>query len=252
MTYWHESRMLLGDAETTGVDPHRDRIVTFCLVEGGRGQKPVTHNWLIDPGIEISEGAAKVHGISTQHARTHGRPASRAIREIAEQVLSATESGVPFVGFNCSFDLTMLWAETQRHCPDLSDGLAHVQPVVDGFVLDKWVDKFRKGSRKLVDVARHYGIELSEQDAHGAEADAIAAGRVAWAIANRWQGVQIPLGELHRLQVEQKREQAESFGKYLVKQGKVDDVAREWPIQPAPTGWGPDQLPVHEPESVPA
>lgn len=240
---WHESRMLLGDAETTGIDPHRDRIVTFCLIEGGRGQKPVTRNWLIDPIIEISEGAAKVHGISTQHARTHGRPAATAIREIAEHVLSATGSGVPFVGYNCSFDLTMLWAESKRHCPDLSDALAVVAPVVDPFVLDKWADRYRKGSRKLIDTARHYGIALSEEEAHGAEADAIAAGRVGWAIAHKWAGASGPAMDIHRLCVEQNRAQADSFGKYLTKQGKPDDVSREFPVAPAPPGWTPEQLP---------
>lgn len=240
---WHTGRLCLADAETTGVDPHRDRIVTFALIEGGRGQKPVSRNWLVDPGIEISEGATKIHGITSEHARAHGRPAVRAIREICEHVLSATQSGIPFVGFNCSFDLTMLWAESQRHCPDLTAAVASVAPVVDGFVLDKWVDKYRKGSRKLVDVARHYGIELSEQDAHGAEADALAAGRVAWAIANRWKGAQISLRELHQLQVNEKHAQAESFAAYLVKQGKPDDVSRDWPIQAPPPGWDPKQLP---------
>jgi DNA polymerase-3 subunit epsilon len=241
--------MLLGDCESTGVDPHRDRIVTFALIEGGRGQKPLTHNWLINPGIPISDGAAKVHGITNQHAQAHGRPPQTAIREIAEQVLSATASGVPFIGFNCPFDLTMLWAETMRHCPDLSDPLRHVAPVIDPFVLDKWADKWRKGSRKLIDVARHYGIELSEQDAHGAEADALAAGRVAWAIANKWPGATGPAMAVHALCVEQKRAQAESFGAYLVKQGKPDDVSRDFPIQPPPPGWTPEQLPEpREPE----
>ena len=49
--------------------------------------------------------------------------------------------------------------------------------------------------------------------------------------------------ELHDFLVGEKRAQAESFGKYLLKQGKTDDVSREWPIQPAPDGWAPDQLP---------
>ena len=37
--------------------------------------------------------------------------------------------------------------------------------VVDTFVLDKAVDTYRKGSRKLIDVARHYGVELTEAEA---------------------------------------------------------------------------------------
>jgi DNA polymerase-3 subunit epsilon len=235
--------MLLGDAESTGVDPHRDRIVTFCLIEGGPGHKPLAHNWLIATDVDISEGAAKVHGITTEHARTHGRPAATAIREIADHILSATGTGIPFIAYNAPFDLTMLWAETRRHCPDLSEPLARVAPVIDPFVLDKWVDRYRKGSRKLIDTARHYGINLTEDDAHGAEADARAAGNVAWAIANRHAGATGNAMDVHRICVEQKRIQGDSFGAYLIKKGDRDDAVRDFPIVPPPADWSPDQLP---------
>ena len=32
MKSWHEGRLALFDLETTGVDPHRDRIVTSAIV----------------------------------------------------------------------------------------------------------------------------------------------------------------------------------------------------------------------------
>ena len=241
---WHENPMLLGDAETTGVQPHLDRIVTFALIDARRGRPPAIREWLVNPGIDIPKGASDIHGITTDRARDEGADPAVAIPEIADIVIEQTRAGVPFVGFNCVYDLTMLHAETVRYgTPAQAEALARVRPVIDVFVLDKWADKWRKGSRKLVDVARHYGVELSELDAHGAAADALAAGRVGWHIAQRYPGAQMDPFELHDFLVGEKREQAESFGKYLLKQGKPDDVSREWPIQPAPDGWTPDQLP---------
>ncbi|MGG5257490.1 exonuclease domain-containing protein [Phycicoccus avicenniae] len=242
---WHTGPLALFDLETTGVDPHRDRIVTAAVITAGGGRPTQNREWLVNPGIDIPEGAAAIHGITTDLAQSDGTDARDGVWEIADTLLACINAGGrPVVGHNITYDLTMLFAECVRHGHDsYAEQLTRVRPVIDTFVLDKWADKFRKGSRKLVDVARHYGVELSEIDAHGAAADALAAGRVAWHIAQRYPGAQMDPLELHDFLVEEKRYQAESFGKYLVKQGKVDDVAREWPIQPFPAGWSPEQLP---------
>lgn len=241
---WHQGRMCLFDLETTGVDPHRDRIVTAAVILAGGGQPTVTREWLVAPTIPISEGAAAIHGVTNEHAQQHGQDPAAAVVEISEGVLEATQSGIPVVGHNVTYDLTMLLAETMRvDDPGMVHALRQVRPVIDTLVLDKWADKWRKGSRKLVDVARHYGVTLTDEDAHGAAADALAAGRLAWRIAQKYPGCQMDARELHDFLVTEKRDQAESFGRYLAKQGKTDDVARSWPIQEFPTGWMPDQLP---------
>jgi DNA polymerase-3 subunit epsilon len=254
---WHNGRLALFDLESTGIDPHRDRIVTAAVIEAGAGAKTLPHEWLANPGIPIPEGAAQIHGVTTQHAQTHGRLPVSVVKEIAEQLIDCTINGVPVVGHNVTYDLTMLTAELHRHGhTSLASLMATIRPVVDTLILDKWLDPWRPkqptarrkdpakcGSRTLVDCARLYRVDLSEVDAHGAAADAIAAGRIAWRMANDTPGLQIPLDELHDFQVQLKREQAESFGAYLVKQGKPDDVSREWPIQSPPPGWTPEQLP---------
>lgn len=245
---WHTGPLALFDLETTGVDPHRDRIVTAAIIHVIPGQKPITHEWLLDPGIPIPDGAAAVHGISTDFAQHNGRAAAAGVFDIASTLVALSLHDVPIVGHNVTYDLTMLWAECMRHghreeVTALED-LATEGCVVDTFVLDKAVDTYRKGSRKLVDVAAHYGIALTEAEAHGATADALAAGRIAWVIAQRHPHlVQRAAKDLHAWQVMEKRGQAESFGRYLRKQGKPDDVAREWPIQNPPADWSPDQLP---------
>jgi DNA polymerase-3 subunit epsilon len=108
-------------------------------------------------------------------------------------------------------------------------------------------------------------VQLTEEDAHGAAADALAAGRLAWRLATqpdrfaqfdgprgveRINPAQWPLDRLHTWQAETKRAQADSFAAYLTRQGKPDDVSRSWPIQEPPPGWAPEQLPepAEEPE----
>lgn len=241
---WHTGRLALFDLETTGVDPHRDRIVTAAVIMAGGGIGTDTANWTVNPGIPIPDGAAAIHGVTTEQARAHGGDPAVAAADLATRLLDAVSYGYPVVGHNVVYDLTMLVAECVRHGHHgLAGQLRAIEPVVDTFVLDKWVDTYRKGPRKLVDVTAHYGVALAAEDAHGAAADALAAGRLAWCIAQKYPGVQVPLAELHDLQVEQKRAQAESFGAYLTKQGKTDDVSREWPVQSPPPGWSPDQLP---------
>lgn len=277
---WHLERMLLGDAESTGTDPHRDRIVTFALIEAGGSAKPLVHEWLLNPGIPIPDGATKIHGITTAHAQTHGRPPKTALKEIAEQILSATsESGIPFVGYNAPYDLTLLRAELIRHGHDaLADRLATIKPVIDVLVLEKALDPYRPGkpngrrpdaacgSHKLIDSCRLWGIDLSAADAHGATADALAAGRLAWKLATQPdrfaefdgpRGVDRinpgawPLERLHDWQAEAYAKSARSFqaykrGEQRTKPDELDvffEAATEWPVQPAPAGWTPEQLP---------
>lgn len=243
MSSWHTGRLCLFDVETTGIDPHRDRIVSAAIIEVGAGEPARTSEWLINPGIPIPAEASAVHGITDEQA-AGGADADSAIHEIAEHLVRCSKAGMVVVGYNVSYDLTMLCAELARHGDGLTGTVGGIAPVVDGFILDKQLDRYRKGSRKLIDVCRHHGIELTEAEAHGATADALAAGRLAWMLAqNNSAKVGGDPMRLHAKQIEWKREQAESFGAYLTRQGKTDDVARDWPIIPPPEGWDPRQLP---------
>src|SRR5690606_7171898 len=96
------------------------------------------------------------------------------------------------------------------------------------------IDRYRSGSRRLTAVAAHYGVPLSEEDAHGAAADALAAARVAWVIAQHTPKIaELTPAALHKTQAEAAAEQATSYADYLRKQGKpVDDVHLEWPLIP--------------------
>src|SRR5690606_22490016 len=135
-------------------------------------------DWLANPGIEIPDGAVAVHGITTDRARAEGRPASAVVAEIAQTLRVLFALGTPVAVYNAPYDLTLLDRECRRHGLEPID---RPSPVIDPLVIDKALDRYRKGKRTLEAAAQRYGVALTE--AHDAGADAIAAGHVARAIA---------------------------------------------------------------------
>ncbi|GAA1455414.1 exonuclease domain-containing protein [Nocardiopsis tropica] len=234
---WHKGPMVAIDAETTGTDVESDRIVTWSrwAIDPAKGTK-VHSGWLINPGIDIPEEAAAIHGITTEHARDRGQDPSSAIREIAGDLLHWAEQGAVVVAYNAPFDLSILHRECLRNWHPLeAAGVATLSPVVDPLVIDKAVDPYRKGSRKLVAAAAHYGVTLSEEDAHGSAADSLAAARVAYVIAERYPHIgRMPADELHDLQRQWKPKQAASLQRYLRKTKPDAVCAPGWPLVPAP------------------
>lgn len=226
MSAWHEGPMVAFDLESSGIDTETARIVSACvaLIQPGQPVEPMT--WLLDPGIEIPAAASAVHGITTERCRNEGQPAHEGVPEIAAQLTSFWSLGLPVVGFNLVYDCTLLDRELRRH------GRPPLQPghCVDAFVLDKHVS-YRRGSRKLVDQCQHYGVRID--GAHDATADALAAARVAWRIAQRYPTVAgKTVAELHDAQIGWAAEQAASFRQYLIKQGTTDDLPTgEWPMR---------------------
>lgn len=240
MTAWHREPMLAFDVESTGQNPDTARIVSAVLVALVPGRAPHVTEWLVDPGVPIPAGASAIHGITTERAREEGQNPETAIFEITGRIGLALGKGIPLVGMNICYDLTVLDRECRRHNIDTLDSrLDAVEPVIDIFVLDKHVS-YRKGKRTLTALADHYRVPLTQ--AHNAAADAIAAARVAFALAEQYQGLQIAPKSLHDLEVGWRRAQCESLAAYFVKQGKPQTVNGDWPVQQLPTGWTPQQV----------
>lgn len=226
------SRVAVFDTETTGVNPHEARIVTaFVGMLDANGEVERGTDWLADPGVEIPEQAAAVHGITTEMAREEGEPAAVVVGKVRAAIEWIAAHRVPLVVFNAPYDLTLLDAECRRH------GLEPVSPllgeqVIDPLVIDRAVEKFRKGKRTLVDLAPIYGVELL--DAHSAGDDAIAGGHVALAMAAKYPeeiGV-LPLDELHRRQVAWAEAQAQDFEDYMRRARDPEFTAdRGWPVK---------------------
>jgi DNA polymerase-3 subunit epsilon len=228
---WHTGRLCGFDLETTGVDVETDRIVTACVVQCGGGQPTASATWLADPGVEIPEQAAAVHGITTERARAEGRPAAEVVAEVVAALGQAITHNIPIVAMNARFDLTMLDREARRHGVDpLPDGAAGLV-VVDPFVIDKAVDRYRRGKRTLTDLCTHYRVPLD--GAHSADADAIAACRVAWRQATQYPRLaEMTLPDLYAAQVGWAAEQAASLQEYLRRTDPAAHCPTEWPLIP--------------------
>lgn len=231
------TRPLCGfDLETTGVDPEVDRIVTAAVVlYDGRPARIST--WVADPGVEIPAGAAAVHGYTTQAARSAGRPAAEVVAEVTEALVDASESGLPIVAMNAAFDLTMIDREAERYGVKSVFGAA-VPLVLDPKVLDKHVDRYRRGQRRLGDLCHRYAVVHG--GAHNAAADAVAACAVTVAIGEEYPWLAtMPLEDLHEQQVRWAAHQQGGLRDYFASTpGKTHlaaSVRTDWPLIP---GWG--------------
>lgn len=219
------------DLETTGVDVEADRIVTAHVgVLDAKGREVAARDWLADPGIPIPEGATAVHGITTAHARAHGRPAGEVVAQVTSALRSLLSQGVPVVAYNASYDFSLLANEARRHGVV---ALIDPAPVIDPLVIDKAYDRYRRGKRTLEVVAAHYDVKLD--GAHDASADAVAAGRVAQALARQFRMPET-LEALHTQQVGWARTQAESLTEYFISIGRLDpeeSLDGSWPVRTA-------------------
>lgn len=233
---WHARRLAAFDIETTGVDPQSDRIVTAAVSLVGGGLPTVSHAWLVDPGVEIPAGASAVHGISTAHARAEGQAPAAAVEAITALLAAQLTRGVPVIAFNARFDLTLLDREARRHgVRPLVDrvGGPSGMLVVDPHVLDKHYDRDREGGRTLGAVCALYRVPLT--DAHAADADALAAARVAYRLAQRLPELAATdLRMLHHQQIGWAAEQAASLEDHFREQGRAERIERAWPVVPEP------------------
>ncbi|WP_430295661.1 3'-5' exonuclease [Sinomonas sp. B1-1] len=231
---WNTNARAAFDLETTGRNSRAARIVTASIVVlGPDGAIQAEHEWLADPGVDIPAEAAQVHGITTEKARAEGRPAAAVVAEVAQTLQALFDAGTPVVAFNAAYDFTVMAAECARH------GLPQLTrfPVLDPYVINKQVERFRRGKRTLGALCEQYGVILD--DAHTSAADALAAAQLLDAMASRFPELHKPAPHLHKSQVEWSAAQAADFQAYLRKTKPTAVVEGDWPVlAPHDTGGG--------------
>lgn len=215
------NRLLAFDLETTGPDPRTAHVVSAALVAID-GPVKRERGWLADPGVEIPEGATAVHGITTTHAREHGRPHHEVISEVVATIRQGWNDGRALVVFNACYDLTIL----RRWDPSFEV----LGPVIDPFVVDRAVDPYRKGKRTLEALCGLHGVRLD--NAHDAGADAVAAARLAWKMLGAQQA--LAGGDWREVNAQQARwhqARQQDFAEYLERTGKdASGVNTQWPM----------------------
>ena len=229
---WIHGELLAFDLETTGVDKAVDVPVSYALVWFA-DRAPTRHDaGLIDPGREIPAGASAVHGISTERAREEGVELEQGVRHIVEALLDASRRGVPVVGFNLAYDLSMMDARLRA-----LDGVGLVDvgwhgPVLDPLVMDRNLERFRKGKKTLDLVCSRYGVV--NDAAHDASGDAIASAKVLFAMAEEFpqQLAEVDAATLTTRQMAWHRTWAEGMHQFLTSKGGrgFDPDDFDWPL----------------------
>ncbi|GAA3583662.1 3'-5' exonuclease [Klugiella xanthotipulae] len=215
------------DTETTGIDVTTSRIVTATIaVLDAQGTVTERHDWFLNPGVEIPEQASAVHGVTTEQAAAGGMDAATGVMQILDRAHDVLSRGLPLVVYNAPYDLGIMRHEALRY--GLSP-LDNPTPILDPLVIDKAVDRYRKGKRTLEATTSEYGVTLGA--AHDAGEDAIAAGRVMQRLAAR-HSTKLPddLEALHAMQARWAQEQAANFQEYMRRVRDPDFVANgSWP-----------------------
>lgn len=227
---WADAALASLDLETTGRDPSTDRILAVALYRQEAAGTPVpTVDTLVDPGpdVVIPEEAAAVHGITRERLRdASAPPTATVLAQIHAALTDLAAEGTGVVIYNAPFDWPFLAAELARL--DVPRSLPDCR-LIDPLVLDRHVDRYRKGKRTLEAAAQVYGVALDR--AHEASADALASLHVARAIGARYPEVgALSLDVLEEVQVDAHRVWRDGFNAYLKRIGADrDPISGSWP-----------------------
>jgi DNA polymerase-3 subunit epsilon len=229
---WHEKRLIGFDIETTGLDMDKDQIISAAIVLVGDNKLQENYDFLIKPTIEVPDEAIKLHGISREEISTGKEPAE-GIKEINQILAQEMNSGATLVIFNSNFDLTILLRQSKEL------GLAPLTElvskenfiIVDPLVIDRASNSKRPGRRNLQTLCRHYHAKFDFNNAHTADADAIAAARLAWRMADIYPELQIDREVLFNKQAGSALKQAKELRQHFESQGRKTFVSLDWPYR---------------------
>jgi len=189
---WREMSFVSVDVETTGFDKDTCRVTEVGIVRFERGQ--IAERWgsLVNPGVPIPEDSSKITGITD--AMVADQPS---FADIKWEVYGRLRDRL-FVAWNAEFDWGFLAAELGRAGLTLPS-----VPILDPLV---WARRLMPSDDRhnLGAICERFGVPL--ENAHRAEDDAEACGRVVLRLADK---VPVNLGTLLSEQHEWKTAQDE-------------------------------------------
>ncbi len=170
------------DLETTGVSITQDRIVEISIIKLHPDGKKEVKTRRINPGIPIPKEASEIHGIYDEDVANEP-----GFKELANSIKQFLEN-CDLCGFNSNkFDFPILTEEFFRVGLDVNFRDRHLVDVQQIF--------FKKEPRNLSAAYKFYcGKEL--QDAHSAEADALATMDILFAQISHYEDLSDTVEEL--------------------------------------------------------
>ncbi len=232
---WIDGKLLGFDLETTGVNTQEDLPVSYSLLYYDKGERIKVAGGIINPGREIPQEAIQVHGITNERAQSEGRDLGEVIQEIVGEIIEAGKNNTPIVGMNVSYDLKMMEACAERSLGLSLTDIGWRGPVIDILVIDRHFDKYRKGSRKLVDLCQQYRVSTSTL--HDAQNDVEATVQVLFKQYEDFgELAEMSIETLYERQQDWHREWAENYSSYRVATGKdpLSELDMCWPVGQRP------------------
>lgn len=229
------------DTETTGVQVYDDdvRIVSCAMIlQESAGSELKIIETLMDPEMEIPDGAAKVHGISTEKARAEGVNYRQGLQYHANLLTYTIENQIPTCAYNGSFDATLLREEFLARGIEFNHALWSHLIMYDPLVMDKGLEPFRAGKRNLTRVAGIYGYDIGE-NAHEATADVLATMHITREILPKFADLifrktgEYPQSnkDIMEIQALYFKDQATGLEKYFRKTDPNTTLNKSWPFQ---------------------
>ena len=166
---WWDLPIAAIDVETTGLDAANDAIIEIAIVYMRAGEVEQPWGSLVHPGRPIGPDAQRITGITDADVASAPRFA-----DIAAEVVSRLE-GRAILAYNLAFDREFVERALQAAGQTWPAGAILIDPLV---LARGRFSELR--SKKLSRHADHLGVSLEE--AHRAEHDAEAAGRVLYAM----------------------------------------------------------------------
>jgi len=151
-----EQPLCVLDLETTGLDPHADRIVKIAVLKLQPSAEPAWLHTLVNPERDNPTSVHAIHGISD--AEVADKPTFRRIARDVHRFLK----GADLAGFHLTFDLAMLSAEFAR--------AHHAFRLTGRALLDAQTIYRRKVPRDLRAAVRQF-LGRDHTNAHSAKAD---------------------------------------------------------------------------------
>lgn len=158
-------RQVVLDTETTGLDPHQGhRIIEIGCVEliDRKRTGNELHQYL-QPDRKIDAGAIEVHGITNEFLQDKPR-----FEDIVDDFLAYIK-GSQLIIHNAPFDVGFINNELTLTGRNLGDTNNYCE-VIDSLVMAR---RMRPGQKNSLDaLCRHFNIDNSQRELHGALLDA--------------------------------------------------------------------------------
>ncbi len=230
---WSEDKVLLVfDLETTGVDVEEDVPVSYSLVQYAFGQTVFEFHQIVDPGRPIPPEAAAIHHISDEIAQSFGIPLASALTQLRDALMNASKQGWIVLGMNVNYDLTIVDRACKKYLGNGLLDLGYSAATLDILVLDRHLDRFRKGKRRLADLACVYGVP-TDDSLHNSLVDAKVTLGVLLAILDRYpEFLEVTTSDIDSTMFSYHDEWIQSYNRWRLSRGEDPLSLRVWPIDP--------------------